>query len=282
MNSEYVLTYDLKILYCADTQLSSSCKELDLISFNFFQSDYSIEDLNCGFTLHSNEIETIAKKILNGKVGNELKKQDMDWIVKYENMLRKDMSILLNKQITYNYFVLKLRLLGFPEKFAREMMSEYYTKIDKGLKVPHQQILLRNINKFLSEKLVWIKSNLKAELKLEKDFFEKVIKNKFDLEYRFSFENKYKNDYLKLCENGIIRSLIIYNQTPSLLVRKKHNVSNLIPYILDVYLEEIKNILEEIYEKKGLPPNDAFISDLLKQVESYAKLYITLNFTKKI
>lgn len=282
MSSKYVLTYDLKILYCSNIQLSSNCKELNLSNFNFFQYDGDIKDMDCGFDLHSEEVESIAKDILNGKIGRELPKRDMNWIVKYETRLKNDMSILLNKQITYNYFVLKLRLLGFNSEFATEMMSDYYKKIDKGLNVPHQQILLRNINKFLAGKTLWVKSDLTDELKLEKEFFQKVINNKFKLGYMFSFDEKHKKEYLKLCENGIINSLIKYNQNPSLLVRKKHNISNLVPYILKVYLEEVEKILIEIYEKKHSQLNEVFIKDLLKQIESYAKLYITLNYTKKI
>ena len=278
MKEKYVLTYELRILYCPDVQLNLMCKEFNLSNFQFTLFDGDRSDLETGFELYPNEINTIASDILMGKIGYELSQKQMNWLEKYEEKLKDDISLILNKKVTYNYFILKLRLLGFKEEIAKEMVSNYYRMIESNKKVQHPQIFLKNINKFLSKKIFWVTNNLEKEKNIEYTFFEKVIESKFELGYKFSFDQLYKEQYLNMEKNGIVNTLLQFTQKPSYLVRKKYQVTNLVPYVTKVYKNILKQIITDIYAKYHLIPNESFIDDITKQIIAAARLYISLYF----
>ena len=81
MKNKYVLTYEMKILYCPDVDLNLACKELNLSTLQFMLYDGDREDLNNGFELYPNEVTTIAESILMGKVGYELDSKQMEWMI---------------------------------------------------------------------------------------------------------------------------------------------------------------------------------------------------------
>ena len=279
MKNKYVLTYEMKILYCPDVDLNLACKELNLSTLQFMLYDGDREDLNNGFELYPNEVTTIAESILMGKVGYELDSKQMEWIEKYETRLKKDISLILNKTVTYNYFILKLQLLGFNESVAREIVYHYYKQMEENRKVAHPQIFLKNINLLLKQKIFWVKKDLEHEMIAEEAFLRKVIKSKFEQQYKFSFDTLYKDEYMNLLKKGIVHTLMQFNLHQSYLVKKKQQVTNLVPYVLKVYRLQIKNILNNIYEKYyNVTPNTGFIEDLLNQMESAIRLYIAISF----
>ena len=278
MKEKYVLTYELRILYCPDVQLNLMCKEFNLSNFQFTLFDGDRSDLETGFELYPDEINTIASEILMGKIGYELPQKEMKWMEKYEKKLKENMSLILNTKVTYNYFILKLRLLGFKEEIAKEMVSNYYRMIESGKNVQHPQIFLKNINKFLSKKIFWVTNDIEKERNIEFLFFEKVVDSKFELGYKFSFDQLYKEQYLVMEKNGIVTALLQFTQKPSYLVRKKYQVTNLVPYVIKVYSTIVKQMVSDIYARKHLVPSESFLDDITKQVIIAARLYISLYF----
>lgn len=278
MQSKYVLTYELKILYCQDIDLNFSCKELNLSTLQFHLYDGNKKDLNTGFELNPEEINNIAQEILMGKTGYVLSDKKMEWLEKFETLLKSNMKLLLNKNVAYTYFILKLQLLGFSEEVAKDIVSNYYTNIENNQKVVHQQIFLKNINKYLKEKIFWVPNNLEKEELKEYQFLEKVINSKLEMMYKFSFDQLYREQYLFLLKTGIFNTFINYNLYPSYLIRQKHAVIDLIPYMFTEYEKIITKLMTDIYNKNYLAINTGFIQDTIQHMEKILRFYLSFNY----
>lgn len=276
MQSKYVLTYEMKILYCQDMNLNLTCKELNLETLQFRLYDGDREDLETGFELNPNDVNLIASEILMGKVGYSLSDDKMKWLEKFETLLKLDMKLLLNKKVAYSYFVLKLQLLGFSENISKDIMYQYYENLLNKKKVAHPQVLLKNINHLIKCKIFWVPMNLDKEEEKEYQFLEKVIQSKLDMMYKFSFDQIYSDQYLFLCKHGLVNKLLDFNTHPSYLVRRKQPITNLVPYILDEYSKIIHRLMIDIYTKKFLNTNEGFIQDTIKHMETYIRQYISV------
>lgn len=278
MRNRYALTYDLKILYCPDIDLNLACKELDLTSLQFHLYDEDREYLNTGFELNPNDVNIIASEILIGKTGYLLSEQKMKWLEKFERLLKENISLILNKKVAYTYFILKLQLLGFSEGISQDIVNNYYDNLEMNKKVAHQQIFLKNLNQLIKNKSFWVPSNLEKEMNRESHFLEQVIMSKQATMYKFSFDQLYLDKYMQLCKNGIVNTLLEFNQHPSFLVRKKHSIADLIPYVFAEYKKIIYQLMSDIYKKNYLSINIGFIDDTIKHMESALRVYISLNF----
>lgn len=276
MQSKYVLTYEMKILYCQDMNLNLTCKELNLETLQFRLYDGDREDLETGFELNPNDVNLIASEILMGKVGYSLSDDKMKWLEKFETLLKLDMKLLLNKKVAYSYFVLKLQLLGFSENISKDIMYQYYENLLNKKKVAHPQVLLKNINHLIKCKIFWVPMNLDKEEEKEYQFLEKVIQSKLDMMYKFSFDQIYSDQYLFLCKHGLVNKLLEFNTHPSYLVRRKQPITNLVPYILDEYGKIIHRLMIDIYTKRFLNTNEGFIQDTIKHMETYIRQYISV------
>lgn len=276
MQSKYVLTYEMKILYCQDVNLNLTCKELNLETLQFRLYDGDREDLETGFELNPNDVNLIASEILMGKVGYSLSDDKMKWLEKFETLLKSDMKLLLNKKVAYSYFILKLQLLGFSEDIAKDIMYQYYENLLNKKKIAHPQVLLKNINHLIKCKIFWVPMNLDKEEEKEYQFLEKVIQSKLDMMYKFSFDQMYSDQYLFLCKHGLVNKLLDFNTHPSYLVRRKQPITNLVPYILDEYSKIIHKLMIDIYTKRFLNINEGFIQDTIKHMETYIRQYISV------
>ena len=278
MKGKYVLTYDLKILYCQDIDLNFVCKELNLKTLQFTLYSGDREYFQSGYELNPNEVNVIASDILTGKTGYALSNDKMKWLEKFENILKKDMSVLLNKKVAFTYFILKLQLLGFAESYSKDIMIKYYSSLEYKQKIAHPQVLLKNINRLIKEKIFWVPVNIENEENLEYDFLTSVIDAKQEMMYKFSFDQMFGDKYMKLCKDGIVRKLLTYNLSPSYLVRKKQTVSNLVPFILKEYKTIVTRLMKNIYYSKQMNVNTGFIEDTIKHMETTIRLYISLNY----
>ena len=71
-NEKIVLTYEMKILYCPDIEMNLSCKELNLSTLQFRLYAGNRSDLFTGFELSAEDVTSVARDILMGKIGYEL------------------------------------------------------------------------------------------------------------------------------------------------------------------------------------------------------------------
>ena len=276
-DSGFFLTYDLKILYCPNLQIANTCKELNMMTQNFIQFDGNLNVLNNSYKLNAEEVQSIVKNIFIGQIGDELPKENMNWIIEYEELLKQDPSIITNRDLTFNYFILKFILMGFSPDKAKDIVVNYYEHIIKEDDVPHPQILLNQINKFLTYKKFWVKFDIKNEKLKEFKMMKKIMKAKEELGYNFNFESLFKQEYLGLITYSFVPQLIKFNQTESYLVKEKIDLNTQIPYVTQVYQEILLGIIYRICETDNKPYDEPFVNNLLKEMTSVLKLYLTIH-----
>lgn len=68
--------------------------------------------------------------------------------------------------------------MGFSPDKAKDIIVNYYEHIIRDEDVPHPQMLLNQINKYLAYKKFWVKFDIKAEKLKEFKMMKKIIKNK--------------------------------------------------------------------------------------------------------
>lgn len=275
--SKYILTYDLKILYCPNIQIKSACKELNLLSHEFTQFEGKETDIDTGFEIAANNVKNISDKILLGKVGNELPEKEMQWIQDYEQLLREDVSIITNRELAFNYLILKLALIGFPLEMAKNIVVHYYSNIINKYDVPHPQIFLNEINNVLKNKTFWVKFDLQKEEVAEYLFIKKVLKARDRIGYTFSFDELFRAEYLNIASNGVATALIKYNQQPSYLVTHKLSLNEQMPLVLNVYKKIIWGLIVKAYTELGKPMDDIIAKGIVKDMTNTLKLYMTIH-----
>lgn len=276
-DSGFFLTYDLKILYCPNLQLANNCKELNIETRTFSQFDGNMSILANSYTLQKDEVEDIIQNVLMGEIGDELPKENMNWIIDFENLLKEDPSLITNRDLAFNYFILKLILMGFSQDKAKDIIINYYEHIIREENVPHPQLLLNEINKYLEYKKFWVKFDIKAEKLKEFKMMKKIIKTKKELGYQFKFEPLFKQEYLDLISSSFVPKLIKFNQEKSYLVKKKVDLNALVPYVTQVYQEILLGIIYRICENDNFPYDETFFNNLLKEMTSVLKLYLTIH-----
>lgn len=276
-DSGFFLTYDLKILYCPNLQLSNSCKELNIDTHAFSQFDGNLSIISNSYPLKNDEVEEIIENVLTGKIGDELPKENMQWIITFENLLKEDPSLITNRDLAFNYLILKFVLMGFTPDKAKDIIINYYEHIIREEEVPHPQILLNQINRFLTYKKFWVKFDIRNEKLKEFKMMKKIIKAKQELGYKFKFEPLFKQEYLDLIRYSFVPQLILFNQSESYLVKEKVDLNTLIPYITQVYQEILLGIIYKICETDNITFDETFFNNLLKEMTSVLKLYLTIH-----
>ena len=278
MEEKFFLTFDLKILYFADAKFSSNvCKELNVDNFSLSQYVGNSREMLNAYPLESDAVEDIVKYILTCPIGEELPPENMEWVIKFEELLKKDVSLLTNRDLAFNYFILKFILLGFSHDMAKDIVITYYDRIIKNEEVPHPQILLNRINDFLEYKKFWIKYDLKNERLVEFKMLKNIIKSRIELGHNFNFDTMFKDEYLNIIRNSFVPKLVYFNQTPSYLVKGKLELNTQIPYIVQVYQEMLLGMINKIYEIDNIPFDEMFVNNLLNEMTSVVKLYLNIH-----
>ena len=275
--SKYVLTYDLKILYCPNMQIKNVCKELNLLTYEFSQYEGKESAIDNGYEIAANMVKGIADKIIMGKVGNELPEKEMKWIQDFERLLRDDISLITNRELTFNYLILKLALAGFSLDVAKNIVVAYYSNIINKNEVPHPQVFLNEINNVLKNKTFWVKFDLQKEEITEYLFIKKVLKARDRIGYTFSFDELFRNEYLNLAGDGVATALIKYNQQPSYLVTHKLSLNEQMPLVLSVYKKIIWGLIVKAYTEMGRPVDEIIAKGLIKDMTNTLKLYMTIH-----
>ena len=67
----------------------------------------NISILTNSYQLNNDEVEDIIQNVLMGEIGDELPDENMQWIINFENLLKDDPSLITNRELTFNYFILK-------------------------------------------------------------------------------------------------------------------------------------------------------------------------------
>ena len=283
IESKYLLTFDLRILYCPSINLALSCKELNVetLEFSHYEGDLSV--MQSCYELEAEKVELIVKNVLNGEIGNELEEKDMLWIKTFDYQLNQNKNLLKNDKLVFNYLILKLRLLGFEEEDSINIVQHYFQYKLQGIKIPTVEDFIKAINQKMKNKRFWVCNDLYEEKEFELKFIRTVLMYKNKLNYKFDFK-MFKEEYLKVCEKSFINKIYNFNKTPSYLVKRPLSISDQKHYLIYTYKSHIAGILQYLLERDfaNLAHDEMFINVLIDDMASVLKLYLTIKETKAI
>lgn len=283
--SKYLLTYDFKILYCANIKLKLSCKELDLKTLTFIKYNGNLNMIDYFFEINTDALNDIVGDVFRCKFGHELSSSDMEWIQKIEKVLKLNKSIYNNENLMFNYYMLKLKLAGFKEELAMQFTKSYFYMLNESDKIdslPSLKDSIEVLNDIISLKEIWIGNNLYNYTQLEEDFLRTVLNYKRKLSYQFNFD-MFKDDYLNIIQNSFIAYIYEFNKTESYLVRKAQTLLNNKSYmdvLIDIYKRIITGIIQYLIENgeySDFAEDDyKFVNNLMENMKDTVKLYLTI------
>lgn len=274
-NSKYTLTYDLRILYCPNLSLREHCKILNFDTLEFEPFDGNIEELDNGYELPAESLKNVSDRILLGQIGYELPEKEMKWIQDFESLLKNDISLITNRELAFNYFILKLSLLGFSSEMAKNIVIHYYSNIINNIKVAHPQSFLKEINRVLANKNFWVKYDLQNPELMEYKYIKDFLKARYTIGYTFTFDIRLRQEYLDICKNGVAVALINYNKTPSYLVQRTANPTELMRLLEGIYKKIIWGLIVKAYADLNRPIDEVIAKNLVKDLTSTMKEFLS-------
>lgn len=283
MDSKYLLTFDLRILYCPNIRLAISCQELNVEALEFSHYEKDLNILFSSYEIKAEKINNLVKNILNGKIGNELEEKEMLWVQKFEKELNENENLLKNEKLIFNYLILKLKLLGFEELEAQNFVKTYFKYKIEGKNIPTIETFITAINKKLNNKVFWVCNNLDEEKEIEIKFIHKILNYKNKLMHNFDF-NLFKDEYLNICEKSFINKIYKFNNEYSYLVTNPLFISDQKTYLTYIYKVHIYKIFEYLLERefKNLSNDKMFINALISDMSSVLNLFLEIKETKAI
>ncbi|NLZ34246.1 MAG: hypothetical protein GX889_04930 [Clostridiales bacterium] len=280
--SRYMLTNDFKILYWPNTELKLSCKEFDFKTMKFEKYQGNVDLLEYYYEIDKNNLDSLIKGLFQSKIGFELPKKEMDWIINVENLMSKKKEILNNKKLMFNYCVLKLKLAGFKEDVALDFTKNQFSNEEVVKDYPNHLYLIKNVNKLINSRAFWINHEVLTNNEIELSFLRLIFDYKIRLGSKFDF-TIFKSQYLDLIKDSFIPKLINYNSTKSYLVKKPMPLKNQVEYIFQSYqyliVELINYLLNKEYDE--LLSQEYFIRTLINDLMDVLSLYIEIRLQEK-
>lgn len=275
MAIKYVLTFDLRIIYCKNINLRIGLKELNLENLNFMPYDEDPSIIDYGYELATDDVQDINNKVFSSKLGYQLSDIDMLWIEKFEKELKYNPSLLNNNKLTFNYLILKLLLIGFSEELAIDFITKYYESIEYGITVPEVYKIIDKINSFIEKKEFWISNKIYENRVTELNFLKKVLLAKRKFKFNFDFTN-FKDEYFRLCYNSIIMENYSYNLVDSFLVKKPKKLEEQRMYLIEVYHSTIGSLLNELFQDDFMDfySEDRFINSLVDEMTKVVNTFL--------
>lgn len=281
-NSKYLLSSDFKILYLPNSELKLSCKEFDFKSMNFKNYEGNIKFLDYYYEIDKDFLNDLMEKLLQGEIGIELDKKEMELLVKLEDMIHTKKEISNNKQIMFNYCVLKMKLAGFPEKVALAFIKNQFFNESRVNGYPNILVLIDNINSLLNKRKFWINKDSLNYVDIEKSFIKTVFDYKIKLKSNFSF-SMFKSQYVDIIKDSFVPKLVNFNETKSYLVEKPTKLETQKKHLYNSFKYVITGIIDDLLKTDytSLSSQEYFIHELIDYLSDEFNLYVEMQLQKK-
>lgn len=253
--SKYGLNCYLDIIYCKDDFLEIF-KILDLNSLKFIDFNNKNKETKYLHEVNAEDLEYIVNNIYNGKMVQNLSSKNSLWLKTFEVKLLKNISILNNSKLLFNYLILKLNSIGFDEEFSINY-SKYIISLLTNNYISTQDLLqLKDkIDNIYKSKEYFIINNIGDFKKLEINLLESILTSKKMDNFNFDFRNFEKNIILQDQQSF---SKHCFNQNKHLDF-KLNKI-----YTLGLYKHLITNYLNEVLTLKDLQFDHVFLNKLTR------------------
>lgn len=241
-NSYYGLTFNLNIIYCQN-QLLNLYKVLNFNSLKFESINKNINWIKNCMILTIDEVNLISQSIINSKIVFDLPEKDKKWLSNFNLKLKENNDLYKNKRLMFNYLILKLKSIGFPEDLAIKYVKNYYVFLENKSDIPDISIFINSINKIFNNKDYFICDFYDYETE-EKEFFKPIFFDRLNCK---DFDiKKYETDLIYFINESFIKKCYIHN---SIRLNKKLNKEYSIliyGYILEKIFNSYNTNIDEI------------------------------------
>ncbi|MCC0728437.1 hypothetical protein KGF51_18785 [Clostridioides sp. ZZV14-6045] len=276
--SEYFLTFDLDILYCPNKELKLSCKKLNLQNLVFENYSGNIDNIDNNYKLKAKDVNIIVNKVIKNEIGTELDYEDMSWIKEFESTFVINNKLAISEEkIIFNYFILKLMLLGFSQDMAKDIAVAYKLSIEKNCTSIDFLSFINALDIKIKNKKFWVNFNMNHEKDLECEFINMMFTYKEKLENRFDF-TMFKDNYLDVCKKSIVKKMYDFNSKGSYLVKNPLNIEKQEKYLLHEYKSTIAGVIKYLitHEYPRLAVESSFLDYIIEEMVSVVKLYLKI------
>ncbi|EGT3643715.1 TPA: hypothetical protein ACSVPQ_002779 [Clostridioides difficile] len=276
--SEYFLTFDLDILYCPNKELKLSCKKLNLQNLVFENYSGNIDNIDSNYKIKAKDVNAIVNKVFKNEIGTELAYEDMSWIKEFETTFVINNKLTSSEEkIIFNYFILKLMLLGFSQDMAKDIVVSYKLSIEKNCTSIDFLSFINALDMKLKNKKFWVNFNMSYEKDLECEFINMMFTYKEKLENRFDF-TVFKDNYLNVCKKSIVKKMYDFNSKSSYLVKNPLSIEKQEKYLLYEYKSTIAGVIKYLVtnEYPKLAVESRFLDYIIEEMVSVVKLYLKI------
>ncbi|CCL32385.1 TPA: hypothetical protein UL242_002418 [Clostridioides difficile] len=276
--SEYFLTFDLDILYCPNKELKLSCKKLNLQNLVFENYSGNIDNIDSNYKIKAKDVNAIVNKVFKNEIGTELAHEDMSWIKEFETTFVINNKLTSSEEkIIFNYFILKLMLLGFSQDMAKDIVVSYKLSIEKNCTSIDFLSFINALDMKLKNKKFWVNFNMSYEKDLECEFINMMFTYKEKLENRFDF-TVFKDNYLNVCKKSIVKKMYDFNSKSSYLVKNPLSIEKQEKYLLYEYKSTIAGVIKYLVtnEYPKLAVESRFLDYIIEEMVSVVKLYLKI------
>lgn len=276
INSKYLLSFDFRIFYCPETFFIGACKELNFNTLKFEPYTGNKELVLYAYEINVSEINSIVKSILLSKISYQLSEKNIIWIKEFESNLSKFPELWDKEKYMFNYFILKIMLMGFSQGKALDIAKKYFEYKRKDSPILELKRVIKAVNEIIDSKEYWITNKVYEYEPMEMKFIERIFKSKIELGYNFDYRY-FEADYIEICNNSFSKENYLLNSSKMYPIKKVKSFDEQAPYILQSYEAVIVGIINSLIAEKykRFQHEQKFLTSLLSDMKNTLSITMT-------
>lgn len=217
-------------------------------------------------------IKNLTRDMIYSEYGVLLDKDKMKWYLSFERELEKRPELLKNKELLFNYIVLKAELAGMPNNIAMLIYGHYFSQLEKDdTDLVSYDSILDSLNELKDNKKYWVPP-LDEEMKKEIMVVDDIIHSRASSAH-YSFD-QFEARYLKICNEGYIRKIMNYNLNSENLYSHGYTLEEQKEFLLRFFEHTTTDLIEQISDSyeyfKGNFASKKMLFENMKRTLEYA------------
>lgn len=271
----FFLTYDFQIGFYKKIQVINTTKLYDHKKKAFVDYLGGDNPFLTSYKPQQKDVQKILDILSNDDYSITLKDKDMKWYKEVYHLYKENKNIILNeKEILYNFLILKCKLAGFKEEFSIRFIRHLF-----GLKKSENINLETTIDRldgFIDGKKIWVPYSLYDDLNEENEILYRIVKQKQKETFNFNFNVSFSREYLELTQNSFIRHTYEYNRVPNFFHDTGKDLKEQYDILLKIYEFFIRQSLINIFQSNQrwarLAENNEYINTLVAHLKGTLEL----------
>lgn len=243
----FFFTYDLQIGFYKKLQVINTTKIYDFEKKKFYDYGKSDNPFQTSFHPRQEQVQNILNVLTNKDYAIILKDNDMIWYKQVVDLYTKDSDLIISqKEILYNFLILKCKLCGFSEEFSISFIRHlFYLKKSENIDL---KITINRLDNIINIKKIWVPYIIHNDCQKEREFLTKVVEKKQKEGFNFNFTASFGKEYLGICNNSFIMHTYLYNKQSNFFNKEGLSLENQMNILLKIYENYTENNLLVIFD----------------------------------